>query len=141
MSEEWPKWLRDVKSGQVARDRKPKKHEMSTAKALGGRVQPGSGSQATAKGDVRDVGTLLTEFLVECKRTEDQSLRVQASWLNKISTEAGPMKEPALAIQFDEDVLRRLATHDQVVAEADWVAVPRSVFRRMLSALSLEEES
>lgn len=66
-----PRFIEDVASGKAARDRKPKRHEKATAKALGGRVQPGSGSKDAFKGDVRDVATALTEFLIECKRTED----------------------------------------------------------------------
>jgi len=135
-----PRFIQDVVDGKAARDRKPKRHEKATAKALGGRVQPGSGSKDGFKGDVRDVGTPLHDFLVECKRTEDQSLRVQARWLNKIATEAGVDREPALAIQFEPEVLRRLAQPGQLVAEADWVAVPRSVFKRLLDAAGAEEE-
>ena len=135
-----PRFIQDVESGKAARDRKPKRHERATAKALGGRVQPGSGAKTGFKGDVRDVSTPLQEFLIECKRTEDQSLRVEARWLNKITTEAGPDREPALAIQFETNVLRRLTRPDQVTAEADWVAVPRSVFKRLLEAAGAEEE-
>lgn len=134
-----PRFIRDEVDGKAARDRKPKRHERATAKALGGRTQPGSGSKAGFKGDVRDVATPLNEFLVECKRTEDQSLRVQARWLNKITTEAGITREPALAIQFEPDVLRKLTTPGQLTAESDWVAVPRSVFKRLLDAAGAEE--
>lgn len=135
-----PRFIQDVESGKAARDRKPKRHEKATAKALGGRTQPGSGAKSGFKGDVRDVATPLTEFLVECKRTEDQSLRVEARWLNKITTEAGPEREPALAIQFDETVMRRLTQNGQVTAEADWIAIPRSVFKRLLDVAGAEEE-
>jgi len=134
-----PRFLQDVIDGKTARDRKPKRHEKSTAKALGGRTQPGSGAKAGFKGDVRDVATPLTEFLVECKRTEDQSLRVQARWLNKITTEAGLDREPALAIQFEPTVLRKLTEPGQMTAEADWVAVPRGAFKRLLDAAGVEE--
>jgi len=129
-----PRFIQDVADGKAARDRKPKRHEKATAKALGGRTQPGSGAKDGFKGDVREVATPDMEFLIECKRTEDQSLRVEARWLNKITTEAGPDREPALAIQFETNVLRRLTRPDQVTAEADWVAVPRSVFKRLLDA-------
>lgn len=135
-----PRFIQDVIDGKAARDRKPKRHEKATAKALGGRKQPGSGGKDGFKGDVRDVATPLNEFLVECKRTEDQSLRVEARWLNKITTEAGPDREPALAIQFETNVLRKLTRPGQVTAEADWVAVPRSVFKRLLDAAGAEEE-
>lgn len=136
----WPRWLTDEKSGKAARDRKPKEHEKSTAKALGGRVQPGSGSKDGHKGDVRDIETFAVDFVGECKRTEKKSLRLEAAWLNKITTEAGFDKEPALVIRFDEKVLKEIATRDQIVADGDWVAVPRRVFRRMLSALREKEQ-
>lgn len=134
-----PRFIQEEISGKTARDRKPKKHEKNTAKNLGGRVQPGSGSRQGFKGDVRDVGTPFVEFLIECKRTEDQSLRVQARWLNKINTEAGLDREPALAIQFDPDVMQKLLEPGQLVAEADWVAVPRKVFKRLLDLAGAEE--
>jgi len=135
-----PKFFLDEMSGKAARDRKPKKHEKSTAKTLGGKVQPASGAKAGFKGDVREVGTLFNEFLVECKRTEKQSIRIEARWLNKITTEAGSDQEPAIAIQFDPMVLRSLKRPGEAEAEADWIAMPRSVFRRLLSIVSLEEE-
>jgi len=134
-----PRFIEEETSGKAARARKPKAHEKDTAKALGGRCQPASGSKDGFKGDVRGVSTQLTEFLVECKRTEDQSLRLQARWLNKITTEAGLTREPALAIQFEPDVLRRLTEPGQITAEPDWVAIPRSVFRRLLDAVGVEE--
>jgi len=135
-----PRFMRDEISGKSARDRKPKKHEKDTAQVLEGRVQPGSGSKQGFKGDVRGVATRLMEFLIECKRTTDQSLRVQVAWLNKITDEAGLDKEPALAIQFEPGVMSKLAKPGQIVAEADWIAVPRSVFKRLLDAAGLEEE-
>jgi len=134
-----PRFMQEEVDGRAARNRKPRKHERDTARALGGRVQPGSGAKQGFKGDVRDVSTPLVEFLLECKRTEDQSIRIQARWLNKITTEAGPDREPALAIQFEPSVLQRLAGPDQMTAEADWVAVPRSVFRRLLDSANAQE--
>jgi len=92
-----------------------------------------------AKGDVRDVASGLFKFLIECKRTKGQTLQVQGMWLNKITAEAGVLEEPALVIRFDPDVLKRMTQPGQVVAEADWVAIPRSVFRRMLDALGQED--
>lgn len=134
-----PRFIQDQASGKAARHRKPRLHERDTARALGGRVQPGSGSKQGFKGDVREVATPNMEFLLECKRTEDQSLRLQASWLNKITTEAGPDREPALAVQFEAEVLRRLTRPGQLTADTDWVAVPRRVFKRLLDAAGAEE--
>ena len=131
-----PKFLEDSVKGKDARNKKPKLHERKTAEVLGGRVQPGSGSKDGFKGDVRDVATPIGEFLIECKRTEGRTLALKAQWLNKITTEAGFDKEPALAIQFNDDVLQKLTMPNQMTAESDWIAIPRSVFQRLL-----EEES
>jgi len=123
----------------------PKKHEESTAKALGGRRQSGSGSQYHAKGDVANVKGGRFEFHGECKMTSKKSLRLEARWLNKISGEAAHLlKYPFLAIRFEEEVIRQLvhealmtASPDQhiVQADQDWVAIPQSVFSKMLSDL------
>jgi hypothetical protein len=72
------------------------KSERKTAKRLGGRTRPGSGAVAGAKGDI-----LLTDYLVENKSTEHQSISLKLSWLEKISVEAREEgKAPALSIQF-----------------------------------------
>lgn len=67
--------------------------ERRGARLHGGRVQPGSGSQEAAKGDVR-VGrvagaTLPTSgTLIEYKRTDSDSIRLTTRQLEKIRTEA-----------------------------------------------------
>ena len=72
------------------------KSERKTAKRLGGRPRPGSGSVAGAKGDI-----LLPDYLVENKSTEHRSISLKLDWLDKISVEAREEgKVPALAIQF-----------------------------------------
>lgn len=101
-------------------DSTPKAHEDRIAKAVGGRRVPGSGSSMFAKGDVNE-----DSFLIECKLTEAGSLRVKQSWLEKITSEAEAQgKMPALAIEIQGG--------DRRLAERDWIAVPRSVFRRLL---------
>ena len=129
-------------SGQRARVDAPKAHERDTARALGGRVQKASGALSWAKGDVKDIVGGTFEFLTECKTTVGKSLRIEAEWLNKITSEAGEARYPALAIRFQKKVLEELTSkmwHKQgqrvVTAEADWVAIPRSVFQRMLEEL------
>lgn len=122
----------------------PKRHEESTAKSLGGRKQKASGSKYDAKGDVAMVKGGRFEFHGECKTTEGQSLRLEAQWLNKITSEAADLwKYPFLAIRFQEDVLKALASKlwrkvkkPVEPAEQDWIAVPRSVFIKMLSDLN-----
>lgn len=52
-------------------------------KAVGGKVVVGSGNQWHSKGDVE-----LGELLVECKRTDKESYRLQLAELQKIKLEA-----------------------------------------------------
>ncbi len=59
----------------------------------GGEVRPGSGSQASAKGDVRVPRGRVTEratsgTLIEYKRTEGKGIRLTTVMLEKIRTEA-----------------------------------------------------
>lgn len=124
----------------------PKKHEESTAKALGGRTQKGSGSRYDAKGDVADVDGGRFDFHGECKTTEGMSLRLEAQWLNKITSEAADLfKYPFLAIRFRKRVLDELTSKlwqklgkPITTAEEDWIAVPRSVFVKMLDELGVD---
>lgn len=115
----------------------PKKQEKDVAKAIGGKRRPGSGSLPMLKGDVErdDTGFPL---LVECKRTMgNKSIRVEAAFLIKITSEAlMEGKYPALAIQFDQKVMDRVARiRGQMSAEPDWIAVPLTTFSAMLEAL------
>ena len=83
-------------------------------------------------GDVDGVEAHIFEFLVECKRTEKQSLSLKAAWLDKITREARvqPGRSPALAIQFE----------NLKDAESDWVAIPRSTLVKMLELLGADAE-
>ena len=68
-----------------ARDRlsRSRKQELKVAKDVGGSTCPGSGSSWSAKGDVKS-----KELLIECKRTDKDSLTLKASVLSKIQLEA-----------------------------------------------------
>ena len=103
---------------------------MSLAKDLGGRRQPGSGSSDYAKGDVKqgvnEAGFQSTSFLIECKQTIHASLRVEGKWLAKITREAAQAgREPALEFE--------ILGCDDPMLEREWIAVPMSVFRRMIN--------
>jgi hypothetical protein len=84
----------------------------------------------------------------ECKTTVGKSLRLEAAWLNKITSEAEDLlKTPFLAIRFSRRVLEELASvawrkggKPVVVAEEDWIAVPRSAFVKMLEVCGEEFE-
>ena len=93
--------------------------ENKMARSVGGKVQPGSGSSMYAKGDVKH-----SDFLIECKRTDKKSLRVQNSWLVKITEEAfAKHKYPALHMEMEINTS---------MTESDWVAVPLSVFVKLI---------
>jgi hypothetical protein len=144
-----PPLLRDeaeVRKDQSNR-RRPKKQEKKVARAIGGKRQPGSGSNQWAKGDVlrdgppQDLDRTFS-MLVECKRSMGKkSIRVEADWLTKITNEALPQgKYPALALQFDEEVMRACARgRGGVPAPEDWIAVPLMAFRAMLEDLDVED--
>lgn len=127
----------------------PRRHEESTAKALGGRRQKGSGSCYDAKGDVAGVEAGRFDLHGECKTTTGKSLRLEAAWLNKITSEAEALlKTPFLAFRFNRKVLEELASavwraggKPVQVAEEDWIAVPRSAFVKMLAVCGEEFES
>lgn len=62
---------------------KSQKQEKMTAQRFGGRVQPGSGSRAHSKGDVKT-----SKLLIECKTTEKDAFRLTEGLLAKIEREA-----------------------------------------------------
>lgn len=117
--------------------KRPQKHEKKVAGALGGWKIGGSGSHPSAKGDARREERSFP-LLVECKRSMGkESIRLEARWLTKITKEAmGVNKYPSIAIQFDKEVMRRVAgKHGGVPASTDWIAVPLTTFQAMLEAL------
>ena len=67
----------------------------------------------------------MDRFLIECKQTKHKSISIKSDWLNKISREAlAAGKEPAL--QFE------VKGNEDTFVEKDWIAVPLSVFKRLL---------
>lgn len=94
--------------------------EKRVAKSLNGRLTPASGALSGAKGDIH-----LTDYLVEAKATEKDSMSVKLAWLTKIAAEArSEGKEPALSISF-------VTGDGRPVFDGEWVAVPKSVFEEM----------
>ena len=83
----------------------------------------------------------------ECKTTEKKSLRLEASWLNKITSEAEHVfKYPFLAIRFNKNILEGLASKMWAkkgepvrVAEEDWIALPKSVFVEILEEIDNQD--
>lgn len=124
--------------------RLPKVHEEETSVALGGRGTKASGALEGDKGDVSVVGEL--DFLVECKSTVRKSLSIKGAWLNKVTTEAGPLRVPLIAVRFLPKVLEEMArarwakTRQRVeTAEADWIMIPRSAFLNILSIIGADD--
>jgi hypothetical protein len=93
--------------------------EQATAKRLGGQVQPMSGKLPGYKGDIK-----LDDFLLDEKRTEGASIKVDIAMLMKINREAfNEKKEPGLVLTFS-----RIAD----MVEKQWMLIPVSVFERMV---------
>ncbi len=108
---------------KTGKRKESKRQERRVAEKLGGKVQPGSGSDLRAKGDV-ELGE--GSFLLEAKRSKYASLRIEAGWLTKISAEAfASGRKPGLAIELD--------VGNDPLTEKDWVLIPASVFRDMLA--------
>jgi hypothetical protein len=110
---------------------KSRKQEKRIAELIGGRIQPASGATKrdlwkgtshSTKGDVCE-----TDFLIEAKRTDTQSLHITGEWLFKIQAHADmSAKLPALAFEIGGYPL---------LQEKDWVAVPASVFKKLLKGI------
>lgn len=77
--------------------RKSQLQERRAAADLGGKPQPGSGSSAFYKGDVRSVG----KVLVECKTTSKKSYTLSLSDIEKIKAEALMSGEESWAFQIE----------------------------------------
>lgn len=124
---------------RVSHHQLPKQQEKDVAKAVGGRRRPASGALPFLKGDVdRDDSGF--PLLIECKRSSGKSIRLEASFLAKITTEAlMEGKYPALAIQFDGSVMQDMSQAGrQMSASTDWIAIPLSTFSAILEALGEE---
>ena len=126
-----PSLMREDEPKRRATHTAPRRHEKRVAKVLGGLVTPASGAVAGNKGDVKGVRAWLFDFLVECKTTCGNRLPLQAVWLAKVTSEAGPLRIPALAIRFEADVMARLSQKYGVDTEQDWVMIPLSAFQKM----------
>jgi len=110
---------------QDADDGSPRAQEERVARQTGGKRQRASGATIYEKGDVDTKGA----FLVECKKTQRQSISVKWEWLTKISLEAEQVqKHPALAIEI-QGGRRDSRTFG---CERDWVCIPMRVFRHFV---------
>lgn len=109
----------NIFNGSYRVKKKSQVQESRIAKELDGRTTPGSGAFDGLKGDVKTA-----EFLIEAKRTDKSSISVKKEWLEKIDKEAIDIgKKPALVIELGGM---------QGFTENEWVAVPMSVFKKLI---------
>ena len=94
--------------------------EDRAAEMIGGIRHAGSGAIPGLKSDASS-----SRWQLEAKSTQGESIRVELSWLSKISLEANKSdKSPIVHIWFRN-------VPSEVVVEDEWVMVPRSVFERL----------
>lgn len=123
------------------RKRKSIKQERRLADTLGGKVVSGSGNKSAVKSGVgrtvskgghhktnRPGDVDLGDFLIDAKRTDAKSIRLEAEMFIKIQLEANSVgKEPALALE-----VQGLSP----MTEKDWIAMPKSVFLKLIGGES-----
>jgi hypothetical protein len=94
--------------------------EDRAAEMIGGMRHAGSGSIPGLKSDASS-----GRWQLEAKSTQGKGIRVELSWLSKITFEANRSdKDPIVHIWFRN-------VPSEVVVEDEWVMVPRSVFERL----------
>lgn len=113
----------DKRGPPSRRDKKlSQRQEKRIADDIGGRTQPGSGSQEFAKSDVRKKG----EFRVEAKFTRNKSFPLKREILDKISSECVGTEKPVLQIDFLED---RVGS-----AKESWAVIPYEHWEELIRA-------
>lgn len=128
---------RTVKRGQTGSGRLS---EVRVAKALHARLTPNSGA-ASVKGDMTLGKTrngkgnnFSLSVRLEAKSTKALTMPVDYAWLTKIAQEAQNTRQtPALSLSFTGD-------NGSPRPYGDWVAIPMSLFRELLSALECADE-
>lgn len=97
--------------------RRSQRQERKLAEDVGARVQPGSGSLPTHKGDVRKRG----EFRVESKYTSKKSYSVTREVLQKIRGECTGVERPALDVLFTDPLTGQESDRWVMIPYEDWV--------------------
>lgn len=93
-----------------------RRNEARVAKGIGGRVQPGSGNQPGAKGDVRKRG----EFRIENKDSYSNQYILTTKTLDKIRGECAFREKPVLVLTFMEKGSHRPRDRWAIVPYNDW---------------------
>jgi hypothetical protein len=100
--------------------------ESRLAIRVGGKLQPGSGAVAGAKGDVK-LDHHSRPFLLESKTTKGESITIRRDWCFKIYQEALEVsRHPGLAVTFT-DPLGKSEKRER------WVMVPEAVFLDLIA--------
>jgi hypothetical protein len=109
------------------RYKRSQKHEDRISEALHGKRLPRSGGlswskwdkKKTAGGDLRNA-----EFLIEHKRTDNESMSIKKEWLAKVREGAASvLRDPAVIITFE--------TAGSTKPPEDWILLPLNVFKRL----------
>lgn len=109
--------LKPARQPPSKKDRRlSRKQEHRIAEDIGGRRQPGSGSQDHAKGDVRKKGA----FRIEAKYTRAKQFTLKREELDKISGECGHGEKPAFQVDFLNNVTGRVEDSWVVIPYEDW---------------------
>lgn len=96
--------------------------EVKAAKKIGARLHVASGA-LSQKADMTK-----GDFVIEAKATQAQTLKVEYSWLTKVSKEAVSVnKSPALLMQFVD-------LNGKAKRNGDWIAIPASLFNELLES-------
>lgn len=99
--------------------------EKQLAKRMGGRLQPGSGALAGAKGDVKVEAKL--DLLMENKSTSGATFTMRQDHLHKVYQEAlETSRAPALSFQFTNEA-GNSEKRDR------WVCLPENVFKQLMA--------
>jgi hypothetical protein len=100
-----------------------RKSERRLALSLGARPTPASGALSRSKGDAK-----LGKLLLEMKSTVSNSMLLELSWLNKITSEAQACgMQPALIVSFVTPEGRPRSE-----SNAEWACVPRWLLEELL---------
>ena len=121
VSLEQPDYTKGRRPPDRGAKRRSQRQERKLAHDIGGRAQPGSGSQPGAKGDIRKRG----EARVESKFTQAKSYRVERKTLDKIRGEAAFGEVPSLDIEFQDPAGR---------PEDRWVLIPYDIWKERYAA-------
>ena len=119
-----PKWL----DPQAQRKRRSNAHEKRLATRLGGKRVPASGGKLWSRRDRNDsvqtdgADVRLSDFMIEHKRTDKESMSVKRQWLDQIKEVADrSAKDPGVILTYEDG--RKILQ--------EWVMIPLAVFERL----------